>query len=181
VRPAIATPARRLVRRLALGGLALVATLAGAADPPTVLFDCRADVDALRARLRAGGGDPAKIRRPKSADDLRVLETGKRYKFVVTRDGDLVVAPVPAPPTNDLYAHAILADGRPVRTAGGIRVERSGDRVTKVAIDRDSMSYCPTEASLRDGAAALAALGVARDLVAIEDRVPDCLPPRGAR
>jgi hypothetical protein len=158
--------------------LLVLATLASAADPPAILFDCRADVDALRARLRAGGGNPAKVVRPKTADDLRALASGKRYKFVVTRDGELVVAPVPAPVTNDLYAHAILADGGQVRTAGGIRIARDGDRVTRVAIDRDSMSYCPTEASLQVAVTTLATLGVARDLVTIEDRVPDCLPPR---
>ena len=159
----------------------LAAALGRAAEPPAILFDCRADVAALEQRLRAGGGDPAKVRRPKTAADLHALVSGKRYKFVVTREGELVVAPVPAPATNDLYAHAILAGGAPVRTAGGIRIERTGERVTRIAIDRDSMSYCPTEASLEAAVTALAGLGVARDLVVIDDRPPDCLPPRPAR
>jgi hypothetical protein len=160
-------------------GLAVGA--AGATDPPATVFECRADVAALRERLRQGGGDPAKVLRPKMGDDLRALASGKRYKFVVTREGQLVIAPVPAPATGDLYAHPILADGAPVRTAGGIRVARTDARVTKVAIDRDSMSYCPTEASLQAAVAALGALGVARDVVAIEDRPPECLPPRGGQ
>jgi hypothetical protein len=36
----------------------LAAVLGAAAEPPAALFDCRADVGALRDRLQKGVGDP---------------------------------------------------------------------------------------------------------------------------
>ncbi len=146
----------------------------GVAAAPT--FSSRVAFEPLVAKLRESGGDPAKIVRPRHARDLDRLESGKRYKFVVTRDGLLAIAPLAADAPGNEYVHPILAGGEPVLTAGGIVLARSGQAVAKAILDQDSKAYCPTLASLDAAAQALAALGLAASVVARQDRPPECAP-----
>jgi len=78
-------------------------------------------------------------------------------------------------PDNE-YVHPILADGSPVRTAGGIVVRHDGVTVSGAVLDRDSRAYCPTEASLAAAVDALVALGVPRAGITTTPRDPACEP-----
>ncbi len=135
------------------------------------LFQSRVPYPPLVEKLKATGGDRARIVRVKTAQDLARFESGWRYKFVVDADGALLVAPLPADAPDNEYVHPILAGGGPVRTAGGITVEHKGDKITKVTVDQDSKAYCPTLASLDEAVNLLARMGV---LATRQDRAPKC-------
>jgi hypothetical protein len=173
--------------KLSLSLFAILAAIAApralpAGAPPlpvAPLFDSRAPLAPLMAKLREVGGDPARIVRPKNVGELASLKSGARYKFVLARDGRLAIAPSPDDPANP-YTHPILAGGEPVRTAGGIRVQRSGGAITKVIVDPDSRAYCPTADSLREALDALAALGVAGDALRVENRPVNCYAVGGS-
>ena len=141
--------------------------------PAALLFDPRVALAPALQKLKDAGGDPAKVLRIQSAQDLTRLESGKRYHFVVTRDATMVVAPVHdemAP----VYEHPTLVSGAPVRTAGGIRIEKGPKGLDKVTVDQDSSTYCPTSESLRTAIDALIALQIAADALRVENRPPDC-------
>jgi hypothetical protein len=153
----------------------LVLALVGCAEPPTS-YSSRVDYAPLEAALREAGGSPDDAWTIGTRDDLRRLASGRRYKVVLTTDGSLRVAPRPADEPRNEYVHPILARGRDVRTAGGIVVEHTDGRVTRVVVDQDSKAYCPSFASLDALRERLRQLGVGR--VEAVDRVPDCAPPR---
>ena len=134
----------------------------------------RVAYEPLLAKLKASGGSLDRVVRVKQAADLDKLESGKRYKFVVDAHGQLAVAPLPADAPANEYVHPILAGGGPVRTAGGIRVERAGGKLQQIVVDQDSKSYCPGLDSLQEAVRALAALGIAAATVKTEDRPPQC-------
>jgi hypothetical protein len=157
-------------RRLLLP-LVLLA-LAGADAAPNLAS--RVPYPPLVEKLRASGGDPARILRPRAVRDLAPLESGRRYKFVVTPDGRLAIAPLPADAANNEYVHPILAGGGPVLTAGGLVVERSDGAIRRVTIDQDSKAYCPTLASLAAAERALVRLGVAAAALTRHDQPPPC-------
>ena len=158
--------------------LALLLVSGCSAPRPVVpLFDSRVPLEPLLAKLKESGGDPGRILRPRASADLAALESGRRYKFVVTRDGRLAIAPLPADSPSNEYVHPVLAAGEPVRTAGGLRLERDGSAIRKVAVDQDSKAYCPTAASLDSALTVLAGLGVPADRLRVENRPPACVDP----
>jgi cytochrome c556 len=170
-------------RDAALSLLVMSFTIAcGRPVPPAPLFESRVAFDPLIAKLRSSGGDPGRILRPASSAELVArLESGSRYKFVIRPDGRFAVAPLPADAPSNEYVHPVLADGAPVLTAGGLRVEHDGQRVNKVVVDQDSKAYCPTAASLGVALAELARLGVPADRLRVENRPPDCAGTAQAR
>ncbi len=160
-------------------GLAFCATLltgcrASSPGLPEPLFDCRVAVEPLLAKLKASGGDPGRILRPRSSADLLSLKSGKRYKFASLRDGRLAVAPLPADAEANEYVHPVLAGGAPVRTAGGLRVDHDGSSLRRVTVDQDSKAYCPTAASLSAALVELARVGVQPEVLRVENRPPAC-------
>lgn len=138
------------------------------------LFQSAVPYDPLVAKLKASGGDAARIIHVRSTQDLLRLQSGKRYKFALDGGGSFSIAPIPADAPNNEYVHPILAAGGPVRTAGGITVEHAGGKISKVTIDQDSKAYCPTLPSLDEAKHALEALGVASGLIVRQDRPPQC-------
>ena len=153
---------------MALLGCAAIKARQG---PPT--FASRAPLDPLVAKLKASGGDPAAVLVVRGLVDLAKLKEGERYKFALREDGTLAVAPLPVSPPND-YTHPILAGGKPVRTAGQLRVHREDGRY-RATLDQDSKAYCPTFASLETAREALSQVGVAGADVALADKPPVCL------
>jgi hypothetical protein len=137
-------------------------------------FTSKVPYDPLVAKLKAAGGDPARIVHVHSPRDLLRLESGKRYKFVVDDAGGIAIAPLPADAPNNEYVHPILASGGSVRTAGGITVEHSADTITRVVLDQDSKAYCPTVQSLDEATQVLEKLGVANQAITKQDRPPAC-------
>jgi len=163
-------------------GAVFVAALAGAcspAAPPAPLFESRVALPPLVAKLQASGGDPRKILHPSAAADLARLEAGKRYRFVVRDDGRMAIAPIPADVPANEYVHPVLAEGRAVRTAGGLQVDRDGATLRRVTVDQDSKAYCPTGDSLAAALGELARIGVPADRLRVESRPPACVgaPP----
>jgi hypothetical protein len=144
-------------------------------EPPAALFDCRVPVEPLLVKLKAGGGDPNRIVRPRSADELSRLESGKRYRFVTRSDGSLAIAPLPADAPGNEYVHPVLGEGAPVLTAGGVRVDRADGEIRKVTVDQDSKSYCPTGESLGAALRELSRIGVPADRLRVENRPPECV------
>ena len=157
----------------ALVALAVVPACS-ASRPVPALFDSRVPLEPLLAKLKASNGDQSRILRPHGVSDLAALESGKRYKFIVDRDGRLAIAPLPADAASNEYVHPVLGGGEPVRTAGGLRVERDGTVIRKVVVDQDSKSYCPTGDSLAGALTALSNLGVPADRLRVENRPPVC-------
>ncbi len=163
------------MREMALGAMLL--WTAGAAAAPT-LFSSRVAYRPLVDKLAKSGGSPDKIVHVARAADLGPLAAGRRYKFALDEAGRLTVAPLPADAPHNEYVHPILAGGKPVRTAGGITVERDArGAVTAVVLDEDSASYCPSFASLDAAAEALVAAGVPAAAVRKVDQKPTCAPP----
>jgi mono/diheme cytochrome c family protein len=154
--------------------IVLTACRASSPGPPPPLFDCRVAVEPLLAKLKASGGDPGRILRPRSSADLLSLTSGKRYKFATLRDGRLAIAPLPADAEANEYVHPVLSGGAPVRTAGGLRVDHDGSSLRKVTVDQDSRAYCPTAASLSAALIELARMGVPEEIVRVENRPPAC-------
>jgi hypothetical protein len=137
-------------------------------------FESVVPYEPLVAKLKASGGDMARLLHVRSPQELLRLESGKRYKFALDRGGIFTIAPLPADAPNNEYVHPILAAGGPVRTAGGITVEQAGGKLGKVTIDQDSKAYCPTLQSLDEARRALEAVGVAGGRIAEQDRPPQC-------
>jgi len=167
------------MKRSVLGGAALTFVACSAGRPPAPLFDSRVPLAPLVEKLQASGGDRARILQPASAADLSRLEPGKRYRFVVRSDGRLAVAPLPVDAPSNEYVHPVLGEGGPVRTAGGIRVDRKGETIDKVTVDQDSKAYCPTADSLSAALTELSRLGVPAERLRVENRPPVCVgaPP----
>jgi hypothetical protein len=159
--------------------LALAA--AGARADSDKTFASRVAYAPLVGKLAASGGDVRRILHARSRDDLAALVTGKRYKFVVTTDGTLAIAPLPADAEHNDYVHPILAGGAAVLTAGGITVERRDGTITRVTLDEDSRSYCPTLESLAAAERALARLGVPAASITRRSEPPRCEPVPGGR
>jgi len=155
---------------------AAVAGVARADAAPT--FTSRVPYAPLVGKLKAAGGDVARVLHPRSAAALSALDSGRRYKMAVTSDGWLAIAPLPADAPHNEYVHPILAGGAPVSTAGGITVEHAGHKIEKVTIDQDSKAYCPTLDSLAAAERALVALGVPAAAIARHDQPPGCRPAR---
>ena len=165
--------ARRFVATCTLLLLTIIATATARADEERT-FVSRVAYVPLVAKLTAAGGDVARVLHPRSRDDLTALATGRRYKFVVTSDGKLAIAPLAADAPHNEYVHPILAGGGAVRTAGGITIERKGATITRVTLDEDSKSYCPTLDSLAAAEHALVRLGVAASQMTRRDQPPRC-------
>jgi hypothetical protein len=176
-------PRYNLVMRLAwtilLTAVALAPGRAGADRETT--FNSRVAYAPLVAKLKASGGDIARVLHPRSPADLAALAAGKRYKFVVTSDGKLAIAPLPADAARNGYVHPILAGGAPVLTAGGITVERRDRTLTGVTLDEDSKSYCPTLDSLAAAERALARIGIPAASITRRSQPPRCEPVPGGR
>lgn len=154
--------------------MVLLATTALASPP---LFTSRVPYAPLVAKLKASGGDSSHVLRPRLAQQLTRLESGKRYKFVLDQAGSLAIAPLPADAPSNEYVHPILADGAPVRTAGGIVIDHANGKVAKVTLDPDSKSYCPTLQSLDEAARALEKLGIAAQMIVRHDQPAQCATP----
>ena len=179
--PGPASLARRpTARLLALLSLAAACIPVHGTEPPTVrpIFDCRVPYAPVLAKLRAAGGDPARVLTLRSLAELLRLKPGARYKFSLPVDGRFVVGPEPADAPGNAYSHPILSGGGPVLTAGGIAVQHDGAAVLKVTVDQDSQSYCTTAESLQAALLWLASIGVPPDRLRIENRPPDCPEPR---
>lgn len=157
----------------------LPALLVGACAGPPLLFESRVPIAPLLEKLQAAGGDPAKVMTVRAEGELAGLKPGRRYKYVVTADGSVRVAPRPADESGNEYVHPVLTGGAAVRTAGYLRYERRGATTTYdlVYVDQDSKAYCPTFASLAQARSALVRLGVSRDRVRLEDHPPACVAP----
>lgn len=150
-----------------------------APEPPAFLFDSRTPYDPALEQLKKAGDDPTRTLKPTSAQDLaKLLEPGKRYLHVVMPNGTLVIAPKSVDAPQSYWAHPLLAGGASVKTAGHIRIERSGDALTKVVVDAESETYCPLPESLRATLGALAALKVPSDVIRVESRTVDCWKPK---
>ncbi|HEY7953650.1 MAG TPA: hypothetical protein VII38_00095 [Polyangia bacterium] len=162
-------------RRAVFGFCVAAALLAGArAHAERETFPSRVAYPPLLQKLKTSGGAIARIVRVRRASDLDALESGHRYKFTLEVHGQLSIAPEPTDAPRNEYVHPILAGGEPVLTAGGIRVERSGEKITGIILDQNSQSYCPSFASLQAAADALARAGVAARLIRREDHPPKC-------
>jgi hypothetical protein len=160
-----------------IAGLILAAAVqAGAAKAP--VFRSRVAYAPLLSRLEAAGEAISRVLHPSGVEDLAALETGKRYKFAVPRDGSIAIAPLPADAPRNEYVHPILAGGGAVRTAGGIRIDRVRSSITSITLDQDSQAYCPSFSSLGQAARALEALGVPARAIHMENRPPTCVSPR---
>ncbi len=154
---------------------ALAACARAQQEPPPALFDSRSPYEPLLAKLKDSGGDPAKILHPQTAADLLALMPNRRHKFVVLPDGRLAIAPLPEAAKANAYVHPVLALGGPVRTAGGLRVERDGPDIEKVVVDQGSQAYCPTADSLAAALRALAVIGVPADRLRVDNRPVICV------
>ena len=165
-------------------GLLACALLAGcrAQAPSVLLFDCRVPVADAQQRLAAEHGSMDLIRTPRQRADFLQFTSGKRYAFVVRRDGVLAVSPLPADAGRNPYSPAVLASGDPVVTAGGITIVHANDEVLKLVIDSDSAAYCPTSDSVREALPILARAGIPGDRIRYENRPRTCVdqPPVSA-
>jgi len=161
--------------------LAIAALAGGARADGDKTFNSRVAYAPLVHKLEASGGDVGRILHPRSRDELAALAAGKRYKFVVTTDGKLAIAPLPADAEHNEYVHPVLAGGAAVLTAGGITVERRDGTITRVTLDEDSKSYCPTLDSLAAAERALARLGVPAASTTRRSQPPRCEPVQGGR
>lgn len=141
-------------------------------------FNNRKPIGPLRERLRASGGDPARVHHVRALSDLARLEFGEKYRYAIPEDGRLRVAPIPARMPNNEYVHPTLVDGAPVRTAGYIIVKHREGVVSGVMVDRDSRAYCPSQGSLQAAISALRSLGLARDRISVDPVPPNCEPAR---
>jgi len=160
---------------LVLAGLAACEN----ARPPMGLLESRVPLEPLLVKLKASGGDVGRIIQLRSLSDLVRLESKKRYKFVVLADGRMAIAPLPADAPSNEYAHPVLAQGAPVRTAGGLAAEHDGRTLRRVVVDQDSRAYCPPADSLVAALTELHRLGVPSDRFRLENRPPACVgaPP----
>ena len=158
--------------------LVVLFSLSTTALGAAALLSSRVPYPPLLEKLKAAGGDPVKVVVIHGIEDLAALKPTRRYKYVVRRDGFMVVAPRPLDEPNNEYVHPILARGEPVRTAGVVHVEHRGAQADDelVFIDQDSKAYCPTFDSLQEVRLALSRVNIARDHVRLEDHPPTCAP-----
>jgi hypothetical protein len=169
-----------LLNRLVLGAAMAIGGAgcdkdAGPPQVPAYLFDSRVPYDGELEKLKKAGEDPAKILHPLSALELaKQLDPGKRYAYVVLPNGNLMVAPKP---DSAVWSHPILASGQAVKAAGYLRMERSGDTISKLTIDGDSITYCPTSDALESALRTFAQMKVPREVMRIDNRPPDCWSP----
>lgn len=148
-------------------------------EPPAFLFDSRTPYDPELEQLKKAGDDPNRTLKPTSAADLaKLLEPGKRYLHVVTPNGTLVIAPKSVDAQQNFWSHPVLASGGAVKSAGHIRVDKSGEALAKVTVDAESETYCPLPESLRATLTALATLKVPNDVIRVESRTVDCWKPK---
>lgn len=157
--------------------VSLFALLSGCDPPhgePFALFESRAPIAPYLEKLRSSGGDPSKVLHPTSVKDLASLASGKGYKFAVLADGRLAIAPLPVDAPVNEYVHPVLAGGLPVRTAGQIRIERSGESLARVVLNQNSRAYCPSADSLRAAVLSLVSLGVPQETLRLENQPPEC-------
>lgn len=144
-------------------------------EQPSLLFDSRVPLDPELERLKKVGDDPSRALHPASAADLaKLLEPGKRYEFVVMPNGAMNVAPKSVEAAANFWTHPILANGGAVKSAGHVRIEKSGDALAKVTVDAESTTYCPLPESVRATIAALVAMNVKGDVIRVEGRTADC-------
>ncbi len=146
-------------------------------EPPRFLFESRRPYDAQLDAFRKAGGDPQKSVRPQGPADFTAIEGSRAY--VVLSSSVLVIAPT-ARGMTPAWTHPILAGGQAVLSAGYLRVEKQGDKLTKLFVDADSDAYCPTNEALRITLTALETLKVPREVLRIDHRPAyDCLagPP----
>jgi hypothetical protein len=145
---------------------------AGPPQVPAYLFDSRVPLDGELEKLKKAGEDPSKVLHPLSALELgKQLDPGKRYAYVVLPNGNLMIAPKPDAP---VWSHPILASGQAVKAAGYLRMEKSGDTISKLTIDGDSNTYCPTSDSLKSALATFALMKVPNEVLRVDNRPPDC-------
>jgi hypothetical protein len=163
-------------RTAATAGLLFLVACMGR-EAPRPLFESRVPYEPLLKKLEASGGDAAKVVVLRSASDLGRLDSGERYKFVVRPDGTMAVAPLPVETPGNEYVHPVLGEGKPVRTAGNIRVVRGTAGLSSVTVDQDSKAYCPTGDSLTAALESLARLGVPAGLLRVENRPAECAEP----
>jgi hypothetical protein len=145
---------------------------------PEPVFDCRVAAAPLVDDLKAHGGDPGRILKPTSLEDLRRMGEG-RHLFVVLEDGHLAISPVADGASPNGYAHAVLGGGRAALSAGGLRVDWKGASPSTVTVDQDSPSYCPSASSLGAALSELERIGVPGAALRVENRPPACVgaPP----
>ncbi|HEX3704461.1 MAG TPA: hypothetical protein VHU82_14095 [Vicinamibacterales bacterium] len=152
----------------------LLAVGCGSPSRPVLLFDTRVQTAALRQRFAADHGSMDQVKLPRRSSDFLQFVSGKRYAFVVRRNGVLAVAPLPTDASHNPYAHEILALGEAVVTAGGITVVHTRDTVSKIVIDADSATYCPTPDSVREAVPILAQAGIPSDRIRVDNRPRTC-------
>ena len=182
---AFGAPLKTTMRRAAGHATIVLASLwfggCRAPAPPasTLLFDCRVPFDAAVQRLAAEHGSMDLVKLPRRRADFLQFASGRRYAFVVRRDGVLAVAPVPADTARNPYSHALLARGEPVVTAGGISVVHAADDVVKLVVDTDSAAFCPTPDSVRDVVPIFVRAGIPADRIRYDNRPRACIeqPP----
>jgi hypothetical protein len=144
-------------------------------EEPAYLFESRVALDPQLEALKKAGDDPSKALRPASATDLgKMLEPGKRYDFVVMPNNAMVIAPKSVESTANFWNHPILANGAAVKSAGHIRIEKTGGNLSKVIVDSESETYCPLTESVRATLAALTAMKVPVDVLRVESRTAEC-------
>lgn len=160
--------------------LALLLALSGCEQPappqePGYLFDSRVPLDPELEKLKKAGDDPSKANRVAGINDLvNKLEPGKRYEYVVMPNGAIVLAPKSVDMPGNFWSHPILANGGAVRAAGHMRIEKNGGTLSKVIVDAESESYCPSPESLRATLTSLSTLKVPVDTLRVESRMADC-------
>lgn len=146
-----------------------------APQEPAYLFDSRSALDPELEKLKKAGDDPSKAIRVAGVNDIvNTLEPGKRYEYVVMPNGSIVIAPKAADMAGNFWSHPILANGGAVRAAGHIRIEKNGGALSKVIVDAESESYCPSPESLRATLASLITIKVPADTIRVESRMADC-------
>jgi hypothetical protein len=168
---------RSATTRLSLLVLAVASATGPSALAKPVEFTSRVAYEPLVAKLKAAGGSTERITRVQRVADLDHLESGRRYKFALDAHRQLAIAPLPADAAGNEYHHPILAGGGAVLTAGGIRIDRVGTKLTHVVVDQDSKAYCPTRESLTEVVRALTELGVPATVISTTDRPPQCTAP----
>ncbi|MGZ3452425.1 MAG: hypothetical protein ACXVEF_22640 [Polyangiales bacterium] len=165
---------------IAVGGVVGCEKDPGPPQVPAYLFDSRVPLEGELEKLKKAGEDPNKVLRPLSALELsKQIEPGKSYAFVVLPNGGLVLAPKPDMPAWS-QAHPVLASGQAVKAAGHLRMEKSGDTITKLTIDGDSDTYCPTSDAMRSALATLVQMKVPSETLRIDNRPPDCFGAKKA-
>ena len=112
----------------------------------------------LRGELAAAerlGVSPAKAGTP---EFQKLLDSNESLKFVVTKEGELVLGPHSV--AGEEISHAVLSGGRPVRTAGEVEVAASGGQRVGLEIAEHSGHFQPSPESLQAARDAFAQHGI---------------------